>query len=147
MYTYRYPRPSVSTDVVLFAGAGDVPKVLLIRRGNEPFKGRWALPGGFLDERETLEACAARELAEETGVTGVLLEQVRAFSDPDRDPRGRVISVVFTGTVTDPVTAAAGDDAADARWWPVRDLPPLAFDHDEVIAVALDQRRRRDAPA
>jgi len=143
MYTYEYPRPLVSADVVLFAGKGEDLKVLLIRRKNEPFKDRWALPGGFLDERETLEACAARELAEETGITGVALEQLRAFSDPDRDPRGRVITIVFMGVLDQPIPATGADDAAEAKWWPVDDLPPLAFDHDRVIPTALDRLRRR----
>ena len=139
MYTYDYARPAVSTDVVLFAGSGEALEVLLIRRGNEPFKGRWALPGGFLDERETLEACAHRELAEETGITGVALKQLQAFSNPDRDPRGRVISVAFIGGVGERVGAVAGDDAAEARWWPVSHLPPLAFDHGRIVAAALER--------
>ena len=142
-YAYEYPRPQVTADVALFAGRGDDLKVLLIRRGNEPFKGRWALPGGFIGEREVLEACAARELAEETGVTGVHLEQVRAFSDPDRDPRARTITVLFAGALAEPTPASGGDDAAEARWWPVEDLPELAFDHVHLIAVALDRLHRR----
>jgi 8-oxo-dGTP diphosphatase len=136
MYAYDYPRPMVTADVVLFAGEGADRAVLLIRRAREPFKNGWALPGGFVEERETLEACAARELAEETGISGVALRQVRAFSAPDRDPRGRTITVAFVGHVPERLPPTGGDDAAEARWWPLRDLPPLAFDHAQIIAAA-----------
>lgn len=139
MFCYDYPRPQVACDVALFAGPPGAAQVLLIRRGREPFKGQWALPGGFLGERETVEACAGRELAEETGVTGVALEQVGVFSDPDRDPRGRTLSVAFVGSLSEPVEVRADDDAAEARWWPVGGLPDLAFDHDRIIAAAVSR--------
>ena len=144
MYTYPYPRPAVTADVVVLAGGREPRemKVLLVRRKRPPFEGRWALPGGFLDENETLEHCAARELAEETGLEGIPLEQLAAFSEPGRDPRGHTVSVAFLGSVESEAAVRAGDDAAEARWWPVEDLPPLAFDHDRIIAAALECRAR-----
>jgi 8-oxo-dGTP diphosphatase len=127
------PGVFVACDVVLFAKRD--AQVLLIRRGRPPFK--WALPGGFAEENETLEQTALRELREETGITGVRLEQLHAFGDPGRDPRGRAISVAYFGRVqADRLSPRAGDDAADVRWHPVRKLPPLAFDHRKIIAMA-----------
>lgn len=108
--------------------------ILLIRRGNEPFKGQWALPGGFIEMDETLVATAARELKEETGLSVPELTQFRTYGDPGRDPRGRTIAVVFYG-FADPtsVKVAGGDDAADARWFQVDQLPALAFDHEKIL--------------
>ncbi len=141
-YCYDYPRPAVSSDCVLFGFDGKDLNILLIERGKEPYKGRWAFPGGFLNIDETVEQCAKRELKEETGLDNINLRQLGAFSDVDRDPRGRVISVVFYAVVnmndTDPV---AGDDAAGARWFRTGDVPPLAFDHDLVMQTALERLR------
>ena len=138
MYSYKYPRPAVTADCVVIGSAADSSRyVLLIRRGNEPYKGCWALPGGFMDMDETLEQCALRELKEETGLTpsGDITE-LKSFSTVDRDPRGRTITVAFL--IEMPMTEAkGGDDAADARWFPLNELPPLAFDHDEIIKEAL----------
>ncbi len=138
MYSYKYPRPAVTADCVVIGSAADSScYVLLIRRGNEPYKGCWALPGGFMDMDETLEQCALRELKEETGLTpsGDITE-LKSFSTVDRDPRGRTITVAFL--IEMPLTEAkGGDDAADARWFPLNELPPLAFDHDEIIKEAL----------
>lgn len=138
MYSYKYPRPAVTADCVVIGSAADSSRyVLLIRRGNEPYKGCWALPGGFMDMDETLEQCALRELKEETGLTpsGDITE-LKSFSTVDRDPRGRTITVAFL--IEMPLTEAkGGDDAADARWFPLNELPPLAFDHDEIIKEAL----------
>ena len=134
MYTYEYPRPMLTADCVVVRG-GDV---LLIRRGNEPFKGCWALPGGFMEMDETLERCAMRELCEETGI-GVAEEALRlvgVFSAPGRDPRGRTVTAAYAVRVPDGTEAHAGDDAAETRWWPLNELPPLAFDHAEIIAAA-----------
>ena len=133
-YTYEYPRPMLTADCVVVRHRAEV---LLVRRGNEPYKGCWALPGGFMDMDETLEQCALRELKEETGLTpsGDITE-LKSFSTVDRDPRGRTITVAFL--IEMPMTEAkGGDDAADARWFPLNELPPLAFDHDEIIKEAL----------
>ena len=138
MFSYQYPRPAVTADCVVIGRADDGDrKVLLIRRGNEPYKDCWALPGGFMDMNETLEECARRELKEETGLTptGKMVE-LKSFSTVDRDPRGRTITVAYL--IEMPLTAAkGGDDAAEARWFSLDELPPLAFDHDEIIKVAL----------
>ncbi|MEA1050550.1 NUDIX domain-containing protein [Lamprobacter modestohalophilus] len=136
-YCYRYPHPAVTTDVVLFTIRDDCLQLLLIERGNEPFKGSWALPGGFVDIDEALKTCAARELAEETGVENLYLEQLGTFGEPGRDPRERVISVAYLALAPESrLSVRAGDDAAAAAWFPVKDLPPLAFDHDQIIASA-----------
>lgn len=136
-YCYRYPHPAVTTDVVLFTIREDSLQLLLIERGNDPFKGSWALPGGFVDIDEDLELGAARELAEETGVEGLYLEQLGTFGAPGRDPRERVISVAYLALAPETKLAVrAGDDAAAADWFPVKALPPLAFDHAEIIEVA-----------
>ena len=138
MYSYKYPRPAVTADCVVIGSAADSSRyVLLIQRGNEPYKGCWALPGGFMDMDETLEQCALRELKEETGLTpsGDITE-LKSFSTVDRDPRGRTITVAFL--IEMPLTEAkGGDDAAEARWFPLNELPSLAFDHDEIIKEAL----------
>lgn len=139
-----YPRPMVTVDVVIFTLQDGDLQVLLIRRKRPPFEGRWAIPGGFVDIDEPLESAAMRELEEETGVRDVRIEQLAAFGDPGRDPRGRTITVVYLALLPPHRTAVrAGDDAADARWWPIRNLPPLAFDHDQILQQAL-QRLRRD---
>ncbi len=138
MYTYPYPRPAVTADCVVIGQEADGRRqVLLIRRGHEPYKDCWAFPGGFMEMDETLEQCALRELKEETGLTptGDLIE-LKSFSTVDRDPRGRTITVAFL--IETPLTEAKGqDDAAEARWFPLDDLPPLAFDHQEILKVAL----------
>ena len=139
MYCYDYPRPSVTVDIVLFTDEDPGTKVLLIRRKNPPFEGLWALPGGFLEMDETLEASALRELYEETGVTDVHLEQIGTFGHPDRDPRGRVITVAYVGTIKSAQRhkTVAGSDAAEVAWFSISDLPQLAFDHSEIIQTAL----------
>ncbi|HHS97853.1 MAG TPA: NUDIX hydrolase [Chloroflexi bacterium] len=137
-----YPRPAVTVDVVIFTlREGDL-QVLLIRRRNPPFQGMWAIPGGFIRIDESLEDAALRELEEETSVRDVYLEQLYTFGDPDRDPRGRVITVAYFALVpADAVRPRAGDDAAEARWWSMYHLPPLAFDHDKILAYALQRLR------
>jgi 8-oxo-dGTP diphosphatase len=138
-YTYDYPRPSVTADTVVVTRESD-PRVLLIRRRRDPFVGLWALPGGFIELEETLEAAARRELREETGIEVEQLEQLSTFGDPGRDPRGRVISVVYLGSVdVGQVQPQAGDDAAEVGWFRLRQPPPLAFDHAQI----LDCARRR----
>jgi 8-oxo-dGTP diphosphatase len=149
-YTYPYPRPSVTVDVALFAIVAGELAVLLVQRGHAPFEGAWAMPGGFVDENEPLARAALRELDEETGVRGVTIEQLGAFGDPGRDPRGHTVSVVFVGFASaeaHPVTA--GDDAAHAAWHPVaklgargRTAPKLAFDHGAILPLAVDRLRQ-----
>lgn len=138
-FTYQYPRPMVTVDVVVFDSDSDQLHVLLIQRAQEPFQGAWALPGGFVEMDESLDEAAGRELEEETGVKGVDLEQLQTYGEPDRDPRGRVISVAYC-TLLPPSHihhVQAGSDASQARWYPVDGLPNLAFDHTQIIADAL----------
>lgn len=138
-YTYDWPRPMVTVDAAVFDISAKTPKLLLIKRGSEPFKGQWAIPGGFIEMNEDLADAAARELAEETGLTDVKLRQLQTFGKPGRDPRGRNITVVFWGTTKDPKTKA-GDDADEARWFEIDNLPEnLAFDHNQVAAIAIKQ--------
>lgn len=139
MPSYEYPRPALSADVVVFAGGPDARRVLLIRRGIEPFLGMWAIPGGFVDEDERLEDAARRELAEETGLTfdGSLI-RVGAFGDPGRDPRGWTVSAAYAAEAgSEPPPVRGGDDAAEAAWISLAELPPLAFDHADIVAAAL----------
>jgi 8-oxo-dGTP diphosphatase len=136
-YTYSYPHPAVTTDVVVFTIRDQQLKLLLVKRGAPPFEGMWALPGGFLDIDEDLESCAKRELAEETGIRDIYLEQLYSFGRPDRDPRERVISVTYYALLpSDHVQLKAASDAAAADWFPLHRLPPLAFDHQEIITLA-----------
>jgi 8-oxo-dGTP diphosphatase len=140
-YAYDYPRPSVTVDIVLVTREKK-PRVLLIRRKHDPFAGRWALPGGFIEMDETLEESARRELKEETGLRVGKLEQLQTFGDPKRDPRGRTISVVFMGRVdSDKLKPKADDDAAEVGWHRLDRLPELAFDHTDVLAYAKKQVR------
>lgn len=143
MATSEYPRPMVTVDVVIFTLRENDLQVLLVRRQNPPFAGMWAIPGGFVDIDEPLEATARRELEEETGVRDVPLEQFHTFGDPGRDPRGRTITVAYFALVrADRIRPRAGDDAAEVRWWSTASLPPLAFDHDRILAFALQHLRR-----
>ncbi|MFA5293396.1 MAG: NUDIX hydrolase [Phycisphaerae bacterium] len=136
-YIYDWPRPMVTVDAIVFDVSGSKPKVLLIKRGNEPFKGQWAFPGGFVEMDEELEIAVARELAEETGLTGVKLEQFYTFGRCGRDPRGRNITVAFIGT-TKKTEIKGGDDAAEAKWFEIDALPEnMAFDHKDVAALAI----------
>lgn len=139
-YAYAYPRPSVTVDVAVLAKEAreKQAKLLLIKRKREPYQGAWALPGGFVDEMEPLEDAAKRELQEETSLGGDRCDlwQVGAFGDPGRDPRGWTITVAYTCVVRDPISSLgtkAADDAADAQWFDINQLPALAFDHQKVI--------------
>ena len=136
-YVYNWPRPMLTVDAVVFDVSGASPKVLLIKRGNEPFKGQWAFPGGFVNMDEELEDAVARELAEETGLTGVKLTQLHTFGRCGRDPRGRNITVAFIG-ITKDSKIKSGDDAAEAQWFDINKLPEnMAFDHRDVAAFAI----------
>lgn len=139
-FTYEYPRPSVTVDAVVFGFDDQDLKVLLIQRAGEPFAGCWALPGGFVDMDESLETAVRRELQEETGLSQVFLEQLYTFGEPQRDPRGRVISVAYYALVKlADHTVQAATDASNAAWFPVAELPKLAFDHEQIVEKA---RRR-----
>jgi 8-oxo-dGTP diphosphatase len=134
-YTYNYPRAAVTADIIILKESSAQQFVLLIERKHPPFEGMWALPGGFLEMDETLEAAALRELQEETGITGVELKQFHTFSKVNRDPRHRTITTVFIGYTDDNISIEAGDDAAKALWFSTDKLPPLAFDHGEVMEM------------
>lgn len=135
-YTYKYPRPAVTADCIVITKETE-PKVLLIQRGNEPYKGCWAFPGGFMDMDETTEQCAIRELEEETGLVVSHVQQIGAYSKVDRDPRGRTITVAYLALIDSPVLTKGQDDAASAQWFPLSTLPPLAFDHAEIMRDAV----------
>ena len=135
-YTYKYPRPGVTADCIVITKELDA-KVLLIQRGDEPYKGCWAFPGGFMNMDETTEQCAIRELEEETGLKVNVIHQIGAFSKVDRDPRGRTITVAYLVIIDKPIPVVGQDDAAVAEWWPLSALPQLAFDHDEIMAEAI----------
>ncbi len=141
-YCYEYPRPSVTTDCVIFGFDNGELKILLIERGIEPFKGKWAFPGGFLRENENSDECAIRELREETGLENIFIEQLYTFSDVDRDPRGRVVTVAYYALVKlSEYVVEAGDDASNASWFPISQVPPLAFDHDRILRMAVNRLR------
>jgi len=137
MYQYPYPHPALTTDVVIFTIRDKQLKLLLIMRGGEPFKGRWALPGGFVKMDEDLEAGARRELAEETGVEDVYLEQLFTFGAVNRDPRERVITVAYYALIpSHQLVLKAASDAEAVGWFSMDELPDLAFDHQEIVAMA-----------
>ena len=140
-YTYKYPRPAVTADCIVITREADA-KVLLIQRGDDPYKGCWAFPGGFMNMDETTEQCAIRELEEETGLKVKDVHQIGAYSKVDRDPRGRTITVAYLAIIEKPISVAGQDDAAKAEWWPLSALPHLAFDHDEIMADAIGLYKR-----
>ena len=135
-YTYKYPRPAVTADCVVMTKE-TVPQVLLIERGADPYKGCWAFPGGFMNMDETTEQCAIRELEEETGMKVSELHQIGAYSKVDREPRGRTITVAYLAIIDTPVVVTGQDDAAKAQWFPIDSLPPLAFDHEDIMQDAI----------
>lgn len=136
-FCYDWPHPSVTVDLIILRKADDGDEVLLVQRARDPFKGAWAFPGGFVDENESLENAAKRELKEETGLRGVRLQQLHAYGDPGRDPRGHTVSIAFIGFLRSKRRVEAADDAADARWFPLTRLPRLAFDHRKVLRDAV----------
>ena len=135
-YTYKYPRPAVTADCVVMTNE-PLPKVLLIQRGADPFKGAWAFPGGFMNMDETTEDCAIRELEEETGLKVTAVDQIGAYSKVDRDPRGRTITVAYLAIIDSPEKVIGQDDAAKAEWFPITELPHLAFDHYDIMQDAV----------
>ena len=139
-FTYDYARPAVTVDITIFTVRNDELNVLLIKRAEKPFQGEWALPGGFVTENEGLEAAAERELVEETGVSGFYLEQLATFGAPDRDPRGHVVTVAYFALIpSDNLELTASTDAEGVAWFGIDKLPDLAFDHDEILELALDR--------
>ncbi|MCD7721914.1 MAG: NUDIX hydrolase [Prevotellaceae bacterium] len=142
MYCYKYPHPAVTTDCVMFGFDGLKMKVLLIRRGIEPYKGQWAFPGGFLHMDESAREGALRELQEETGLKDAPLRQFHTFSAPERDPRERVITIGYYALVRLSEVKGA-DDADEARWFAMDEIPSLAFDHDMILRTALTELRRQ----
>ena len=141
-YTYRYPHPAVTADCVIFGFDGVSIKLLLIQRGIEPYKGKWAFPGGFMNMDETAEECAKRELEEETGLKDAAVEQFYTFSDVNRDPRERVITIAHYALVR-LSDVKGGDDAASARWFAMDEVPSLAFDHDRIMRMAVNRLKER----
>jgi 8-oxo-dGTP diphosphatase len=143
MYTYDFPRPAVTVDIIIFTLREAKLQVLLVQRRHPPYEGAWALPGGFVQMEESLEAAAARELEEETGVREAYLEQLYTYGEPERDPRGRVITVAYYALLPRdaPIRTEGGSDARQARLFPVEALPELAFDHAEIIRYAVRRLR------
>lgn len=138
-YTYKYARPAITADCIVFARNENNFKVLLIQRAQGPFQGQWAFPGGFADVGECLDDTASRELREETGLKDIPLQQLYTFSKPDRDPREHVITVAYYAIINQQEhTLRASSDASKAAWFSIDDLPSLAFDHDEILSVALN---------
>lgn len=133
MYTYNYPRAALTVDAIVFLKEGNTNFVLLIERGREPFKNKWALPGGFIEMDETLETACKRELLEETGLVVEKMTQFKTYDAINRDPRHRTISVVFASELNKKQLVNGGDDASQAGWFPISDLPELAFDHKQIL--------------
>ena len=144
-YTYEYPKADFTVDAIVFGVGEGGLEILLIKRGDNPFKGHWALPGGFVNMDETIEAAVQRELQEETGAKIDFLEQLYTFGDPGRDPRGRVVSVAYYGLVSSKEHHVVGDDdAEEARWFPLSDVTgklPLAFDHAKILKMGVERLR------
>lgn len=142
-FIYEFPRPALTVDSVVFSIQDKQLYILLIQRGKKPYQGKWALPGGFVNIDESLLSAAVRELEEETGLTNLHLEQLFTFGDPGRDPRGRVVTISYYSIINQStqIKTDGASDATQAKWFPIVDLPPLAFDHDEIISYALEKLR------
>jgi 8-oxo-dGTP diphosphatase len=138
-YTYDYQRPALTVDAIILRKESGQLSILLIQRDKPPFEGKWALPGGFVDINETLEEAIERELWEETGLTGIHLHQLHTFSALGRDPRGRTISVAYYGFMDALMTPVSGDDAREAKWIAISNIPMLAFDHNQIVDLALQR--------
>jgi len=142
-YSYQYPHFALTVDALVFVKKEDVWEILLIQRKSPPFQDQWALPGGYVDIDETTEKAAYRELEEETGISGIKLNRLDVFDAIDRDPRERTVSVAYFGVTEDILQAKASDDAKNARWFPINELPELAFDHQEIIEKGLTEITER----
>lgn len=142
IYTYAYPRPAVTVDIIVLKKVKDTFHILLIERKSEPYKNQWALPGGFVDIDEEIDDAAYRELQEETSISDIKLNQYSTFGKIGRDPRGRTISIVYTGFLeNEEQEIKAGDDAKNLKWFPVSKLPELAFDHLDIINTFLEHKK------
>ena len=139
MYTYKYPRAALTVDAIVFVKS-EITSVLLIERGREPFRNKWALPGGFVDMDETLECACIRELEEETGLQVEKMQQFRTYDAIDRDPRHRTISVVYSVEMEEQEPVTGSDDAVQAKWFSIDDLPELAFDHADILADFFNKK-------
>lgn len=143
-YIYEYPRPAVTTDCAIFGFDGEDLKILLIERGIEPFKNRWALPGGFIELDEDADNCAHRKLVQETGLENIFIEQLYTFSGVDRDPRYRVISIAYYALVKlSDYKAQAGIDTENVQWYSITELPDLAFDHHQILQMAIERLKSK----
>ena len=136
-FTYEYPRPAVTTDALIFYRDQESANLLLIQRGQEPYKGQWALPGGFINMDEDLHEAVKREIEEETGLNLTGFEQLRTFGKPDRDPRHRTVTVAFYIFVDQCYDVKGMDDAMNAKWFSIHELPQMAFDHEEIVSYAF----------
>lgn len=143
IYTYAYPRPAVTVDIIVLQEKNNQKEILLIERLHEPFKNQWALPGGFIDLDEEIETAAYRELEEETSINRILLNQFRTYGKIGRDPRGRTISIIFYGELKDhDQIIKAGDDAKNLAWFSIEKLPVLAFDHGDIVQDFLTEHKK-----
>ncbi len=143
-YSYEYERPAITVDIVVYTIKDNDLKVLLIERNLEPFKGMWAIPGGFVKKDETLDIAASRELFEETNVKDIYLEQLYSIGDPNRDPRGWVVTVAYFALISsDNLNIIANTDAKDVKWFSAYNLPKLAFDHEKILMIALNRLRAK----
>jgi len=141
LYTYAYPRPSVTVDIIVTKKENNSEFILLIERKNEPFKNQWALPGGFIDINEEIKTAAYRELKEETSISEIKLQQLHTFGKPGRDPRGRTISVIYIGELSNlDQKVEARDDAKKLNWFNIKDVPDMAFDHKDIILYYLNNK-------
>ncbi|MBU8893482.1 MAG: NUDIX hydrolase [Bacteroidales bacterium] len=142
LFTYAYPRPAVTVDIIVTKIIENSEYILLIERKNEPFKNQWALPGGFIDINEEIDDAAYRELQEETAISEINLNQFRTFGTPGRDPRGRTISIIYTGELTNlNQRIEAGDDAKNLNWFHLNKLPEMAFDHKEIVQLFSESNK------
>lgn len=139
-FCYEYPRPAVCVDIIVLCKTNSQNFILLIERKRPPFDNCWALPGGFIEMNETLEQSALRELKEETGIECDSLKQYATYGNPNRDPRGRTVSIIYYNLLENIIEAKAGDDAAKAKWFNISELPTLAFDHNKIIEDFLNDK-------